>query len=401
MKRSLRLGLPCLALSVMPFLGAAQINVFLDYSGIDGQIDAGWADAGLGTLTSAEREGIKSSIKTGTESVYSGFAVNFTNANPGGVYETVTFGSYLGEGFYGLAERIDWRNRFKDDVTQVSTRTHGEILSPSFSRAENLRRYTDGIANTVAHELGHNIGLQHYDTYGVSTIYNKPGDGSTYGNTRGVQNRSVMATGDTGASLDDFAVLPRFSDLERMKLEFAEGLSPALGLTINEVATVHNTRATAQPLTFQTLSLSNVPAVNIAGTIGAGQTDWYSFDAFQGSSFLANVLASDPEIPGNGTLDSILTLYDANGNVLFRNDDITYNGNAFNTGLNADRYGLDSMILNYEFSAFGTNRYYLSINSFAGNESGAYNLLVRPVPEPASLAALALGFVAVLRRRRK
>lgn len=97
------------------------------------------------------------------------------------------------------------------------------------------------------------------------------------------------------------------------------------------------------------------------------------------------------------------------GNILFTNDfltylgagaDVDYSGSLFTITIDsttpAGEYWLDSSL---------TNASEIAINATKGsanfNDNEAYSLTVEAVPEPASMAALGLGALALLRRRRK
>ena len=382
-----------LSIGLVPFATAA--DVWLDWSGFESQIAQAWSSAGYGAgdaLTGAEYLMFKSEVKSRMASQFSGYSINLVETAPGGLYERIIFGATTtSSGLLGRAERLDWRNRFKDDIARLYLKNFGFIINAgTYTRAENLDRLTNGITGTASHELGHNTGLQHFDAYGQDNI-RAPG----YGGITGQQNDSVMATGSTG--LTGFRRgLPRWlNPFSKLKLEYADDIAPTLGTTISEDAGSKNTFGSAQFIWGDTLPITGKTAVNIEGIIGsASEIDFYKFTSRTGELISANIFSDLFPVPDT---DTIIRLYNAGGTVLVTNDDISYNRNSFMTG--SGRYSSDSLILNYEATYTGT--YYLSV---FGKDPGSYDFLVSgldPVPEPASIIALGLGAAALLRRRKR
>lgn len=388
----LRAGL--LLSASLPALAGAQTSVFLDFSNFDARLDEAFADAGIAALNATERADMRTNLRNRLESIYGNYTVDFTPTAPvSGNFERIVFGaSTTNAGLYGQAAGIDWRNRSKNDSADVYTRNFSDFLNPSFSRATNIQNITGSLSRTAAHEFGHNVGLSHYDCYGYGLCNSVNGYTTT-----GQQNTYFMGTGQTGATFNDRTQFASINTLMNVKLEYADGLSPDLGLTISETMAANDTRATAQALTFKELSIAGIPVVNVEGALSTGDVDFFSFQSFAGAAITANILARDVALPGSGNLDSMLTLYDSAGNVLFTNDDLTFLNNQFYVA-NGGRYGLDSLILNYIAPTTGT--YYVGISGF-NSTAGNYNLLLHPVPEPAAVAVLSIGVLAVLRRRRR
>ncbi|NMP15445.1 hypothetical protein [Thalassotalea sp. Y01] len=148
--------------------------------------------------TQEERDAVQANI----ESRYQGFNVSFTQTEPkNGVYSTLSFECQDSDGIcidfgsgilFGRAQSIDIRNTLRDDSAFVDA-SLWEVLvqiDPSggfFSRISGIP-IVDGdvqgalstaivnqASNTGAHELGHNLGLRHHDSFGA------PGDGVTPG----------------------------------------------------------------------------------------------------------------------------------------------------------------------------------------------------------------------------
>lgn len=377
---------------------AKAIDVFLDWTGFEATIDLGWAAAGWtgagDGLTASDYLFFKSEVKSRMAGHFSGFTLGLFETAPAGVHEIIHFGSTTtSPGLLGRAERLDWRNRFKDDIADLYLANFGFIApKASYTRPVALDRLANGIVGTASHELGHNVGLQHYDAYGQDTI-----KAPAYGGITGQQNDSIMATGSTGLTGTRRGEPRSFNPLELLKLEYADGLAPTLGVTGTELGGANGSIGTAQLIFGTPLPISGRFAVNIDGGISTGSDeDFYRIESATGTLITANIFSAFWE--GNPA-DTIITLYDDTGAVLVTNDDISFSGNSFMTG--AGFYSLDSLILNYEATYTGV--YYISVSSF-GTDTGGYELLVSglsPVPEPATFIALGIGLAVLVRKRRK
>lgn len=370
-------------------------DIWLDWTGAKGQLDLAWASAGYGAgqeITTAEYDALRATVKSRMETHWTGFNANFSESNPGGVFETLRLGATTtSTGTFGQAERLDWRNRFKDDVANIYLKNFNLVISStSWTRAQNLDRLGHAIAGTSSHELGHNCGLQHYDCFGQDSI-NAP----LYSGIVGQQNDAIMATGNTGLSLVRRGEARAFNPLEKTKLEFAETFAPTLGTTINEMVGAHGSIATAQTVLGSLLPITNRWAVNIDGGISAtSQADFYRFNTTIDSLITGNIFSSSWEAD---TVDTVVTLYNSAGAVVASNNNISYTSNSFG---GSGQYSTDSIVLNYKATYTGV--YYMSVMG-NGSSTGNYELLLigaNAVPEPATCAVLGLGALLVAARRR-
>lgn len=387
----------CVAVSVSLFFlcasNAPANDVWLNWTGAKTNIDTAWASAGLGgtPITNAEYDALRANVMGKMQTHWSGFLANFSETNPGGVFETLNLGATTGQsGLFGQAERLDWRNRFKDDVANLYLANFGIILSSTlYTRSENLERLANGIAGTASHELGHNCGLQHFDCYGQDSIQSP-----TYIVT-GQQNDAMMATGSTGLSLARRGLPRSFNPFEKLKLEFADTFAPSLGTTVAEQAGAHGNIATAQLLVGTYMPISNRGAINVDGRVGvAGELDYYRFEAAAGSLITGNIFS---DLFETDDFNSTIALFNNAGVQLASNDNITFSGNSFLQGVGG--YSNDSLILNYQASYTGT--YYFRVTT-TGTTTGDYEFLVgglTAVPEPGTFIALGAGVAVLLRRR--
>jgi hypothetical protein len=373
----------------------ADINVFMNFKNFANTAATAWSNAGFGAspLTAAEVNQLQTNIQQYVQGHYAGYTINFHTTDPGGNRETLNLGATTTTGgLFGRAAGLDWRNTRKNEVASIYAHNFGIIFpSSTYTRAQAFERFGISVAGTTSHELGHNLGLQHYDCYCHPSIM-----APAYSNPGGIQNTSIMATGSTGLTLTQRGVNRSFSQGERLKLEFADGVAAMQGVTVAETGNPHDTFATSQAVFGTAMPLSGTTAVNIdASTTVSGQVDMYSFQAVAGSKIIANTFSA-AGIMGDST-NTAIALFDRNFNTLMSNDNITFSGNSFLLG--SGSYSTDSMIQN--FTAGYTGTYYLRV---IGTGTGDYDLLIAglsPVPEPATVIALSIGTLALIRRKRR
>lgn len=388
--------LAAVAAAATPGPASAAITVFLDYTNFEVRLSELALAASVNPFTLAEQAEIQNAVQLRAQSIYAGFDITFTQTAPAiGDYERILFGlTTASTGIFGLADGLDYRNFRPNDVGRVYTRNFATFIDEfdgGENRPEQIRQLTTALAGTTAHELGHNLGLQHYDCYCHPDV-----TPANYANTGGTQNTHIMATGGTGLNETQRENNRTFSQLETAKLEFANGLTaapPASILSQNGIATL----ATAQTINFSLLPLSGLNAANIIGGLGvAGEFDYYRFFGNANELFTANILSNSITYRNANPINSVLTLFDENGGVLASNNDIAFSGNVFNS---FGTYNQDSILLNRTLPASGN--YFVRVSALSAADTGGYELFMstfkaNAIPEPATSQLAAWGLLGAL-----
>jgi hypothetical protein len=377
-----------------------QVNVFLDYANFQTRLNSATATAGVPSFTLDETQTIQSNILNYLNTAFNGYLVNFSATNPGGTFETLTFG-LTGSGF-GLADRIDFRNSVANDVARVFTANFSPFLNPADPRSLQISSLSNSLGGTASHEVGHNLGLEHRDPYGIAGIASANASGGHQ--TFGMQNTHIMATGITGLTNAQRIVPRTFSDLSHAKLQFANGVVSNPIAPILEQAAPHAAAANAQSVTFS--NFPSGPSAYEAGLVVQGalttnsEFDFFAIELSEGSFTSMQIISS--VLGGSNTINSNLALIDTDGTTILSNNANTQ-VSASGINIGGTTYGNDSSIYNFLAPRDGT--FYLRVSAATSTDLGAYSLLVATtaiaIPEPATFlvsACLALVFVAARRK---
>ena len=380
----------------------AGVVVHLDFTDFRLRLNQAAGASGSTPFDTGEAATIQSNVLTALGETYQSFDVTFQTTD-GGATETLLLGAadLANSGFYGEAERIDYRNRIDGDAARVYTENFGFVLESSDLRADQIRELSGALAGTAAHELGHHLGLSHADSFGNrGFIY----DGlSGPANAGGFQNDNLMAAGVTGLSEPQREGFRGLSPFSQLKLELAEGLTPG-GPTpsLIETLSAHDTLAAAQTVALVGQAISGFDAANVVGAIAAfGERDVYRF-TLPGPGFLS---AATVTAGVNDAVNTVLTIVDSAGTTLGAVNDTRFIGSQF--GTSGGSGSTDSTLYGLRIDASGD--YFAVVEGFEG-DTGDYELLVgfdadsAAVPEPGTcvltLLAAGLGVAANRRRRR-
>ncbi|MBC8141948.1 MAG: hypothetical protein H7Y38_10960 [Armatimonadetes bacterium] len=393
MKRVFAACAVCFALCVSS-PAHARITAWLDYTNFDTRLGELAASAGVTPYSAPEQLQLRANIFADLNTIYGDYDVTFTETRPvSGDYERLVWGQTGSDGTLGLADRIDFRNLNRNDVSRIYTANFAFFVDEFDgldNRTAQIAQLSRGFAGTAAHELGHNIGLEHCDCYGCREI-----TPANYANTQGLQNRFIIATGSTGLEEDGREALRSFGEWERVKLAYADGVSRETPPVLSEQALPHDSLATAQALTLTNLSTTDAASALVVGGLGlSGEQDFFSFTALAGETITARVL-SDVLDDRLTPFDTLMSLFSPTDALLFEDDDTQFRNNTFNV---IGTYSTDTFFVNIPVTQTGT--YTLAVSAFTGSARGQYELLVARhgaqavvVPESGAAFLLTLGIL--------
>ena len=285
-------------------------------------------------------------IQANIESRYEGFNIAFTQTEPSsGEYSTLKFECQDEDGIcidfgggilFGRAQSIDVGNVIRDDVAFVDAGLWQVAVSldPSggfFSRLSGIPVVDGDVAgalstaivnqasNTGAHELGHNLGLRHHDSFGAPGDGVTPGTGDFFpifdGPLAALESFDhTMASGaSVGTGLADSTVDLRFFS-ERSALKLAANQR---GRLIQEESVTGGNktvklRRILAPNTLQSGDNSDgrleLLEARVSGRIDvAGEVDSYRFKAKKGQFLSAEFFGFDtPSAALQATGDSVI-----------------------------------------------------------------------------------------------
>jgi len=259
------------------------------------------------------------------------------------VFDAIAYGkTSFGFGSLGIAP-TDPANIASGQVGGIATGNFDFILDEftgSTSRPTQLAQLSTALAGTGAHELGHTFGLLHHHAYSDPGIVP-----ATYGATGGLQNKYVLATGETGLTETGREALRSFSPWEKAMLDMAGGATAAYPTSDNQklVTTpvpiflmedgpfdAGATPGTSLPISLTTGETSGMKLALVAGDLDGtpGDMDRYKFFVTEPSLLTAEIF-SDNRFAAPFDMDSVLVLTDAAGVPITSNDDVLYDGDVF------------------------------------------------------------------------
>lgn len=373
----------CIATALSPYAGATQV-VHLDFDSRTGGADH--------VYSASERAEILERV----EQDYAGFDFDFSLTSPtAGPYSTI----YLNDGpELGLASEIDFRN-----LNLSSTATVNLGTSP-------LPRdvWVTLTANVVSHELGHLVGLRHFDSIGPIGSGIDP-------NTAPPSAFLPTYPGPTGATETRFHVMEsdsfgiestfdqHFGARSLVRLTFNEQ-----GVTVNEGPGARGDIASAQPIPLAALDVPNtipaghtfhgdlfdVDAVSVVGSLDQpSESDFYRFTADAGDLFNFHVMGGTLDRHTNPA-DTMVEVLDSSGTVLGYYGELAQNDDEYES--------LDSVLIDLQIP--DTGDYFVRVTGYAGDtgqyELYGYRFAALAVPEPGAIGALLVGLATLLTVRR-
>lgn len=369
--------------------GVTQV-VFLDFDSR--------TDPGEHVYSQAERGAIQALIEAdyaGPDPAHPWFHFQFTQSAPqlpDGQFIHVYFNDLQGTEAEtgGFSDDLDFRNLNPGGNAYVQV---NGILGATGQPADATENWIALSEKIAAHETGHLVGLLHQDAFGPIGygIHFPPGANSYKPIYPGLV--AAYETFDHLMSSPASVGSNRFNDLrnlffgerEAIKLAFAES-----GTVVNETAGAHQTFQAAQLVPLVPLAAPNtlsfgldsakqlyVEAVDVTGNIaidpgtGESQSDFYSFTGKKGDLMSFEVLSRALTRLGSDTIDAVIRIRDASGNVL------AFNGG---TAVNDDQFEpTDSSLFDFRLPADGT--YIVEVDTFSSattphTDTGSYELFM-------------------------
>jgi len=420
---------------------ASGETVWLDFSG------AAWP-----TFTGKVAGDFEDAVLAAVQSDYADYPyLSFTETDPGGTdYTQIEFAESAAAGVLGDAHLVDWDNKLQyQNNINYANNARGAALDVYVSGfieygwpfTDSFSRFTTAVGGTTSHELGHALGLRHFDTFGPSPVPGSPGP---------MANHHIMATGPTGLGLTDRTDYDRvFSEHSADKLAYLDPVNKATRKRTEMLFLpyAHDSMATAEDLTIGPADIvpqtGRMVMVKDAFIFGVGESDFYYFHANAGDRIYANIFSSrltmEDGIRPGACIDSVLRLYDPTGAVVYFNDDTGYNptdegdpgiGDSIGAGggltkdesllingatcFSADgsagdspftTYTTDSILLDSPSGDFFTlgvaGRWYIEVAAADESDIGNYELFVAMTPEPMTVSLMLAGGLGLLRRKRK
>lgn len=349
-------------------------TIFLDFANFQTQLNAAAADAGVPLFTdSSEVSEVQNAVIARVKKAYGSWSVNFEATDPGGDYETITFGTteatIFGTGATGnrvgtadpahaVYNAVDILNNRDDDSVHVFTENFGVFIEdPNVGREEQKEQLIAALANVAIHELGHNFGLVHADSYGDASI--DPTD------TERKQNTHYMGSGTaTGMNNNEYEGDLSFSAFSQLKLSYATAIGSSTPIDAT-AANDHGSMATA-------MELDGSGGFALTDDIGVVEGErYYKFSGEAGRTVTIAV-ASLEDVTLNlqgDEVDTKITLFRADGTTVVQEAASTaYGETTFGSGSSGSA---DPMMLNVELPASET--YFIRVEK-EGSGSGLFTL---------------------------
>jgi hypothetical protein len=364
----------------------------------------------------------RAAVKAGLEAIYlppGAGLVTFTTTPTASTHSTVYFN--FGAGPYGgTSDHIDFLNTDTSDDAYVLAKP----LLASMSIPDTVPNILRASINLAAHELGHIMGLRHYDSFGPAYggmtagvaddfVPTYPGPTSATTTTKHVMSLATSIGLSAGNLMDPDI---HFGFREAIKLKMAGHPEDF------EMPGPPTTPMTAQPMSFTTITVPNTmigypegnlfpkPSYSVAVDVIAGTlspfppgdpitppgpitTDYYRFFGTAGETVTIEVMSSILSWRFMDITDPVVFLLDGMGlpvGTYFFNDD--------------EHETTDSMLLDITLPYTGP--YVIEVGPFAPLDpmsAGAYDLYVyryTTVPEPSCIAAICFGLLALCTSRR-